>query len=472
MSDTTSPVTAGPSFRDFLVPDLGEGLEEATVVEWLVPLGAPVALNAPLCVLETAKATVDIPSPFAGRLVERRGETGDALAVGSLLARIQVGAAGAQRPSSPGPAPAPAPVPPASPGRTPTLVGYGVDDEQDRSRRTGPTQKTARTNTPAGGRVSPSTGAGTRPLAKPPVRRLARTLGVDLAALAPGSGTGGIVTRNDVLAAARPAPGAPSTINTLPDIATHHDGQTRAEPGPVGTATPAATIVPVRGIRARIAERMALSRSRIPDATCSVTVDCSRLVELRGRLNAAAERGGAAPVITPFALIARMLVQALTTHPTLNSTFVDEGPSIRLHGSVHLGVGTATDRGLLVAVVHNAQKLTTLQLAEEIARVAAKARAGTATPAELTGSTFTVSNFGALGLDEGIPVINYPEAAILGIGSVKPRPVVRDGQILARPTATLTCAFDHRVADGAEAGAFLRELASLVEDPDLALLRA
>jgi pyruvate dehydrogenase E2 component (dihydrolipoamide acetyltransferase) len=230
--------------------------------------------------------------------------------------------------------------------------------------------------------------------------------------------------------------------------------------------------VPVHGIRARIAERMATSRRRIPDATCSVTADCGRLLDLRGRLNAAAERAGAAPVITPFALIARLLVQTLTIHPELNSTFLDDGPSIRLHGTVHLGVATATDRGLLVPVVHAAQDMSTLRLAEEIARLAEAARAGMATPAELTGSTFTVSNFGAFGLDEGTPVINYPEAAILGIGSIKPRATVRNGEIVARPTATLTCAFDHRVADGAEAGAFLRDLASWVEEPDMVLLHS
>jgi 2-oxoisovalerate dehydrogenase E2 component (dihydrolipoyl transacylase) len=430
---TTGSDLTGPRIRDFLVPDLGEGLEEATVVEWAVPLGETVDLNAPLCVLETAKATVDIPSPFAGRLVERRGTEGDTLAVGSLLARIQTG---------------------VTEGRTPTLVGYGVDTEQDRSRRAPGAGGTAARVAPEATRPvreagSPGAARG-RPMAKPPVRRLARSLGVDLATITPGSGVRGIVTRDDVLAAgSRDGRAAPAT------------GPSRAD-----------TVVPVRGIRARVAERMTLSRGRIPDATCGVTVDCGALLDLRGRLSDAARRAGAEPVVTPFALIARLLVQSLTVHPALNSTFVDDGPSIRVHGDIHLGIGTATDRGLLVVVVREAQKLTTLRLAEEIARLAAAARAGTAAPAELTGSTFTVSNFGALGLDEGVPVINYPEAAILGIGSVKPRPVVRDGAIVARPTAALTLAFDHRVGDGAEAGALLGELTRLIEDPGLALLRS
>lgn len=449
-----------PQSRDFLVPDLGEGLEEASIVEWLVPLGGRVDLNTPLCVLETAKATVEIPSPYAGRLVERGGEEGGTLGVGSLLARVQVVAAVPDgQPERPDNALA------ASPRRAPTLVGYGVDDNQDRSWRVGPPRLADRSSAQAPGPSPPP--ASARPLAKPPVRRLARSLNVELADLAPGSGRGGIVTREDVLAAASPRPaapyGAPATTITAVRPADNHVG------GTVGSAD---TTVRVQGIRARIAERMSLSRSRIPDATCSVNVDCGKLLDLRGRLNSAAEHAGAAPVITPFALIGRLLVHALTIHPALNSSFLDDGPSISLYRSVHLGVATATERGLLVPVVRSAQALSTLRLAEEIARLAEAARAGTATPAELTGSTFTVSNFGALGLDEGIPVINYPEAAILGVGSMKPRPVVVGGQIVARPTATLTCAFDHRVADGAEAGAFLRELAALVEEPDLLLLRS
>jgi pyruvate dehydrogenase E2 component (dihydrolipoamide acetyltransferase) len=445
-----------PESRDFLVPDLGEGLEEASVVEWLVPVTGSVALNGPLCVLETAKATVEIPSPFAGRLVERGGEEGDTLTVGSLLARIQVEAAA---PDANREHPSQA----SATRRTPTLVGYGADDEQDRSRRPGPVPTIAvspPSAPPSGARPAPA-----HALAKPPVRRLARTLNVDLAALVPGSGRDGIVTRDDVLAAAPAIPTA-AAIAAAPEPGSDQD----ADGAPAGDL--AGKTVPVRGIRARIAERMTISRSRIPDATCSVTADCGALLDLRGRLNATAERAGAAPVITPFALIARLLVRALTIHPALNSTFLDDGPSIRLHGRVHLGVATATDHGLLVPVVRSAQAMSTLRLAQEIARLAETARAGTASPAELTGSTFTVSNFGALGLDEGIPVINYPEAAILGVGSIRSRAVVRNGEVVARPTATLTCAFDHRVADGAEAGAFLRELASWVEQPDLVLLHS
>ena len=216
-----------------------------------------------------------------------------------------------------------------------------------------------------------------------------------------------------------------------------------------------------------MARRMALSRREIPDAHASVQVDCTRLLQLRDRLSAAATEP-----ITPFVLTLRLLTVALGHHPILNSTWVDtvDGPRIHAHPAVHLGVGVAAPRGLLVPVVTDAQNRTTRELAAVVTRLIAEARAGTLKPVELQGSTFTVSNFGALGLDEGVPVLNHPEAGILGMGSLKPRPVVVDGVVVARPTMTLTCAFDHRVADGAQVAAFLCELRDLIESPELALL--
>jgi len=450
-TNVPDPRPAGRS-RDFLVPDLGEGLEEVTIVAWMVATGDEVALNQPLCLVETAKAEVEIPSPFSGRVDVLCGEPGDTLAVGSLLARFVIDEDAV-------------PV-----ERTAVLVGYGVDETPERSRRRSASVVSTALGTETGRRSS-----STRPRAKPPVRKLAATLGVDLATLAPGSGPGGIVTRDDVLAAADT--GAPTT---------------RPAPTAVPAATPtriakpvvvdADRVIPVTGIRARIAQRMATSRAHIPDATASVTVDCTHLLEVRASLKDAAARtggaagaagaGGGADTMTPFAVMARLLVDVVRAHPMLNATFVEDVPEIRVHAAVHLGIGTATERGLVVTVVKNAQDLSTLELAQEIARLAAGARAGTLSPVELTGSTFTVSNFGALGLDEGIPVINHPEAAILGIGSIKPRAVVVDGAVVARPTATITCAFDHRVCDGAEVGAFMSDLRSMFEQPGRALLHS
>jgi 2-oxoisovalerate dehydrogenase E2 component (dihydrolipoyl transacylase) len=398
--------------RNFLVPDLGEGLEDATITSWNVAVGDDVELNQTLCSVETNKAEVEIPSPYAGRVVGLGGAEGETLDVGSVLVRIDT-QAGTQ-PDSPA---ADGSQNGVSTSRTPVLVGYGADDEIDTSRRTAH--------------------AATRPRAAPPVRKLASDLSVDLAGLQPGSGAGGVITRDDVLAAAD---------------------------------TTGSDVLPVRGIRARMAKQMMLSRSRIPDAHASVQVDCTNLLRLRDRFRDAATDNG--PLITPLALTLRLVVIALTHHPILNSTWANApgGPEVHTHRRVSLGFAVATDRGLLVPVVADANSKTTRELAGRIAELTHGARDGTLTPTQLQGSTFTVSNYGALGLDEGVPVINYPEAAILGMGSLKERAVVVDGAVVARPTMTLTCAFDHRIADGSQAAEFLGQVRRLVESPEIALL--
>jgi 2-oxoisovalerate dehydrogenase E2 component (dihydrolipoyl transacylase) len=394
--------------QEFLVPDLGEGLEDATITGWNVAVGDDVELNQTLCTVETNKAEVEIPSPYAGRVVELGGAEGQTLTVGSVLVRIATSVAEAE----------PIAQPPSANGavRNPVLVGYGADDAMDTSRR---------------GSV------GDRPRAKPPVRKLAAELNVDLS-LVTGSGQDGVITREDVLAAA-------------------------------GRSAPMQEMVAVRGVQAEMAHRMTLSRRQIPDAHAGVQVDCSALTRLRDRMRDATDDESP---ITPFVLTLRLLTIALGHHPKLNSTWLDTtgGPQIHLHSAVHLGFGVAAPRGLLVPVVSDAHDKTTRELAAVVARLIRDARAGTLKPPELQGSTFTVSNFGALGLDEGVPVINYPEAAILGMGSLKPRPVIVDGEVVARPTMSLTCAFDHRIVDGAAVAAFLRELRDLIEAPELALL--
>ena len=376
--------------KAFVVPDLGEGLEEVTLTCWQVGVGDEVELNQPLCSVETAKAEVEIPSPYAGRIVEIRGAEGDVLPVGSLLARIDSEPTATNGQSS---------------TRKPVLVGYGADDALDTSRR--------------------------RPKAKPGVRKLAADLLVDLNEVPPGAD--GLVSRDAVLAAAG-----------------------------VGAERPGVSydVLPVRGVHSQMAERMVLSRSTIPDAHASVQVDGSALMRLGDE------------VFSPFVLILRLLVIALSHNKILNSTWVEgpDGAQVHSHHAIHLGFAVAAPRGLLVPVIADAQDKTTRQLADCVARLIRDARAGTLKPAELTGSTFTVSNFGALGLDDGVPVINYPEAAILGMGSLKPRPVVVDDAVIIRPQMTLTCAFDHRIADGANVAQFLVELRGLIESPETALL--
>ncbi|HEX5143555.1 MAG TPA: dihydrolipoamide acetyltransferase family protein [Mycobacterium sp.] len=408
---------------DFLVPDLGEGLEDATVSSWSVAAGDVVELNQTLCTLETAKAEVEIPSPYAGRVVELGGAVGDVLAVGAVLVRIETGIElgedgivapktaktnGAVHSPEPPDLVSRGSEPPSGPSRNPVLVGYGADADSDTTRR-----------------------ADRRPRAKPSVRKLAAELLVDLASVPPGPD--GVITREAVLAAA----------------------------GVHGDQRPSYDLQPVRGVHAEMAKRMSLSRSQIPDAHASVEVDGTRLLELADRF-----------AVTPFVLTLRLLALALTHHRMFNATWVEgpDGSQVRTAHGVHLGIAVAAARGLLVPVVRDAHTKNTRELSDEVTRLVEGARAGTLRPAELTGSTFTVSNFGALGLDYGVPVINYPEAAILGMGSLRPRAVVIDGALAVRSTMTLTCAFDHRVADGAQVAGFLGELRGLLEAPETALL--
>lgn len=381
--------------KSFRVPDLGEGLEEVTVTRWHVAVGDDVELNQVLCTVETAKAEVEIPSPYAGRIVERNGAEGDVIDVGAVLLCIDTAPMGGDLPSAE--------------TEMPTLVGYGADSGIDTSRRT------------------------TRPLAAPPVRKLAKELMVDLDSVPHGAGA--IITREDVLAAAR------------------------------GNGN-GADVRPVLGVQARMAEKMTLSHKEIPAAKVGIEVDCAELVRLSDRFRPAEE------TITPFVLVLRLLVIALRHNEMLNSTWVDspQGPQVRVEHRVHLGIATATERGLLVPVVTDAHVKTTRELARRAAELIAGARAGSLGPGELRGSTFTVTNFGALGVDDGVPVINHPEAAILGMGAIRPRAVVRGAEIVARPTMSLTCVFDHRIADGAQAARFVCELRDLIESPETALL--
>jgi pyruvate dehydrogenase E2 component (dihydrolipoamide acetyltransferase) len=232
-------------------------------------------------------------------------------------------------------------------------------------------------------------------------------------------------------------------------------------------------VIEVRGVRAVIAARMTASRQSIPEASCGRWVDATDLMDRVAQLRAAHE-APLGPALTPFALILRYVVSALRRHPLLNATFDAASGStptqIRTFDAIHLGVAVADERGLMVPVVRHAEQLSTGALALETRRLIAAVRQGQATPSELTGSTFTVSNFGALGLDDGNPIINAPEAAILGIGAIKARPAVVGDAVVARTTAKLTCAFDHRICDGAEAGGFLADLARMIEHPDLAVI--
>jgi 2-oxoisovalerate dehydrogenase E2 component (dihydrolipoyl transacylase) len=401
--------------RDFLLPDLGEGLEEAEIVKWLVAEGEKVALNQPLVEVNTAKALVEIPSPFAGTVTKLHGAEGEVVFVGKPLVSIEV--EGAEEPA-PGAEPAPA----GKPKRTPVLVGYGVEEEEPAAAADSP-------------RSARRTEKGSPVPASPPVRRLAKELGVDLSAVT-GTGPDGRVTREDV--------------------------EKAAERGPV-TATPpreGEERVPVRGTRRLIAEKMARSAREIPHVTTFLTVDAFYLDQFRRELQ---EQSG--DRISPLPIVVRALVDACREHRMLNASFDVDAHEIVLHGSVNVGIATDTERGLMVPVVRDAQTKGVVELARDIAMLIKRAREGKSTPDELVGSTITVSNVGSFGSEYGTPIINFPEAAILAIGVVELRALVVDGEVEARPAMTLSLSFDHRLLDGAEAGRALRFLGDILESP-------
>lgn len=463
--------------RDFTLPDLGEGLEEGQIVRWHVEVGDVIALNDPVVEVETAKAMVDVPCPFAGRIVERNAEEGDTVPVGTVLVRIDVSEAGTAPSTGLDADAEPQP-----------LVGYGQTASPPRRRRRRADGSPA--DAPATSAAEPATSEAApvtseaepalpvaRPLAKPPVRKLAKDLGVDLAALAPGSGPEGSITRAEVEAAARGA--SPAGPPPQPDVVTGE------KPVPGFRGRRPGEVEPIQGIRRRIVEKMERSRREIPSATCSRDADLTELWALRETLTVQAREAGFDVRITPFALILRATVVALRRYPTLNARITrpvaGDGDGhggageIELLEHLHLGVAADTERGLVVPNIKDAHARSTLGLALELTRLAEAARAGTLTPQELTGGTFTVNNYGAFGNDDGDPIINHPEGAILGIGAIRERPWVVHGdqgrgELAIRRVGRFTLAFDHRICDGGEAGRFVTEVATLCEQPSRLLL--
>ena len=433
--------------RDFLVPDLGEGLEDATVVAWHVEVGETVELNQPLCTLETAKAEVEVPSPFSGTVVETCGSPGDVLAVGSVLARIALSA------------PAPGGHPAAS--ATPGLRAAPAPRETAEARAPESTTENTTENT---------TESTTENIVDP----------VENTVLV-GYGTGGVAhTGEGRSRPRRPAPSrtggrraaeaAARTAGPLAeaDRAAGERVGAGQEPG-TGPGIPSGVDIPLSAVRARIAAHLGEAHRGIPAAVAVRTLDCAALGELRPRVDDEAERRGHGRVVTPFALLAWAATRAVAAHPILNSTFDARAAVIHQHRGVHLGVAVATERGLLTPVIRNAERLGIIEFAVELRRIGDGARRGDLPPIEMVGSTFTVTNFGVFGLESGVPIINSPEAAVLGVGSIEDRAVAAGGRIEARPTCSLTCVFDHRVCDGAQVGEFLATLAGLVEDPSRAV---
>ncbi|MFC8619155.1 dihydrolipoamide acetyltransferase family protein [Micromonospora purpureochromogenes] len=444
----------------FLLPDLGEGLSEAEIVEWRVAVGDVVTVDQSVVEVETAKAVVDVPCPYAGRVVALHGAAGEVRPVGQPLITIAPldGDGGGE------PAGHATYREEERAGSGNVLIGYGTGHAGAGRRRRRPRLALAPEPTagatdgknslePAGAPTDRA--AGPTPTAalviSPIVRRLARERGVDLAAVR-GTGTGGVIRRADVEAAAA----APATrLAAVPEQPAAHVGLAPADGQDV--------VIPLTGIRKVIADKLSRSRREIPEVTIWVDVDATGLLETRAAINAATPD---APV-SILALLARICLSGLRRFPQLNAHVDTEGQRIIQSAGVHLGIAAQTDRGLVVPVLRDAQRLTTRELAAALAETTAAARAGTLPPARLTGGTFTLNNYGVFGVDGSTPIINHPEAALLGVGRIVDKPWVVDGQLAVRKVTQLSLTFDHRVCDGGVAGGFLRHVADCVEQPAL-----
>jgi pyruvate dehydrogenase E2 component (dihydrolipoamide acetyltransferase) len=404
---------------DFLLPDLGEGLEEAEVVAWRVQPGDHVAVDEVIAEVETAKAVVEVPVPYAGVVTTRHAEVGGVVSVGQPLITIT-----ADEPANgfrePGVITADDPAEEASGS---VLIGYGTTTAPARTRR-------------RRDRVA---------VISPLVRKEARDAGLDLTSLA-GTGPDGLVTRRDVrrAIAGRTLPRQPSAVAA-------------------GAAGAGERRIPLRGARRAAADKVSRSRREIPEATVWVDADATRLVETRRALNAA----DPARPVSLLALLARFAVLGLRTYPELNARI--EQDEIIVPERVNLGFAAQTEHGLVVPVVPDAHRLTTRELSARLTERTAAARERRLAPADLAGGTFTVNNYGVFGVDGSAAIINHPEVAILGMGRVMDRPWVVDGELTVRKVTELTLAFDHRACDGGTAGGFLRYVADCVESPATAI---
>ena len=417
----------------FKLPDVGEGIAEAEVVGWHVAVGSAVAEDDPLVDVMTDKATVEIPSPRAGRVLAITGGPGDKVRVGAELLVLDVDNDEAALPqdeaASPGAAVAPlaAPTIPAPAASAGPLL----------------TAKKAWRTPQASARVASARPTGAKPLASPAVRRRAHELGIALQFI-PGTGPAGRIGHADLDAYI--ASGGNAAV-----VASRPARLERIE------------AIKIIGLRRRIAERMQESKRRIPHYSYVEELDVTTLEELRAHLNA--RHGADRPRLTLLPFLIRALVCAIPRFPQVNALFDDETGIVRRHAALHIGIATQTPQGLMVPVVRHAEALDLWEVASEISRLAATAREGTAARDELSGSTLTVTSLGPIGGIVTTPVINLPEVAIIGVNRIAERPVVRGGAIAIRKMMNLSCSFDHRVVDGWDAAEFVHDLKALLEQP-------
>jgi 2-oxoisovalerate dehydrogenase E2 component (dihydrolipoyl transacylase) len=430
------------------VPDIGEGIAEVELVEWLVQAGDAIAEDQSLAIVMTDKASVEIPSPVAGTVTRLTGEVGQMLAVGAELAGIESDAAG--HAVAAGEAVGGGPAMRAGSGAQP-----GSQAESGPQAHAGPVSQPQPAVAQAFVRAD-----GEKPLASPSVRRHARELGVDLRQV-PGSGPGGRVRHEDVEMFAARSRSAPAAGHP----AAHADAVAprAAAPGAGYAERHDEQAVPVVGLRRRIAEKMQEAKRRIPHFSYVEEVDVTELEALRAQLNA--KRGAERGRLTLLPFVLRAIVLAVREFPQINARYDDEANVVTRHGAVHVGVATQTAAGLMVPVLRHAEARDLWSTAAEIARLAEAARSGKASREELSGSTITVTSLGALGGIASTPVINWPEVAIVGVNRIVERPVIRGGAVVARRMMNLSSSFDHRVVDGMHGAEFVQAVRGYLECP-------
>ena len=464
-----------PSFRDFALPDLGEGLTEGEILAWFVKPGDEVTLNQPIVEVETAKAAVEIPSPHAGVVSALHCAVGDTVDVGTPIITFDVDPGGAAAPavdlttseasirggdlvpSEPGITGSPAPKA-GSEEKIQILVGSGVKASKltRRARVSAEPKPPAESNGEPARRPARVSAAGVgahaerladvHALAKPPVRKLARDLGVDLQVIG-GTGPDGTVTRSDVQAAAAGGAAGVRRVAPAPDF----DPATREQR------------VPIKGVRKLTAEAMVASAFTAPHVTDFITVDVTPMMELVTRLREHSDFAGVK--VSPLLLVARALILAVEHFPMVNSAWDDDAQEIVVKGYVNLGIAAATPRGLIVPNIKDAARLSLPELAREMQTLTEVARAGHTAPADMARGTITITNVGVFGVDSGTPILNPGETAILCLGVVRDTPWVHEGQIAIRKVTQLALSFDHRIVDGQLGSEFLADLAGMLADP-------
>lgn len=459
--------------QEFLLPDLGEGLTEAEIVQWLVAEGDTVTLNQTLAEVETAKAIVELPSPHAGVIASLHAAAGDVVAVGAPLVGFEIEGA---EPTTPVPS-----ATAVEEGSGPNLVGYGAAPSSGRPRRRARRAAAGTTAVVAADAdvrvaaphdaidVQPSLPVrGERPRSTPPVRAYAKGLGVDLALVAAELGDR-VITRSDVDAyrerLAQRAAGIAAAPGPATAAQTSEPVRRRTEAGERAT-----TRIPIRGVRKHTAEAMVQSAFTAPHVTTFHTVDVTATSELIASLRATAAPDS--PRVGVLTVVAKAVCLALAHFPGLNARWDGEAGEIVQQHFVDLGIAAATDRGLIVPVIRDAERLTLGELAAAVAELTRTARSGKTPPADLLGGTFSLTNIGVFGIDAGTPILPPGQTGILALGAVRRMPWEHRGEIALRDVMTLSLSFDHRIVDGAEGAQFLKAVADVLQEPGRAMLLA